>query len=207
MEGSGLNEDWRNLLAVFESALRLLHPVMPFLTEELWHRLGGEEGQSISLTAFPRFDPARYDSEAEREVDVLQALVTAVRGIRADLGLDPKLPIEGRISQPVDFAAVKRLAGVTLTAGEVPKTGARRSTPDFDVSIDVPQGQLEAQRRRLEKELDQLAKNVANLQRQLTSEVFLNKAPANVVEEMRKKLSEYESQLEKIRGQLNHDAS
>jgi len=198
VEASGLNEDWRNLLAAFESALRLLHPVMPFLTEELWHRLGADEGQSISLAAFPQFDPARYDSEAEREVGLLQAVVTAVRGIRADLSIDPKLPLAGHISQPVNLAAVKRLAGVMLTVGEVPKTGAVRSTPDFHLSIDVPSGQLEAQRRRLEKERDQLAKNIASQKRQLADDVFLSKAPTKVVDSIRAKLSEYETQLAKI---------
>jgi valyl-tRNA synthetase len=171
---------------------------MPFLTEELWHRLGAEEGASISLAAFPRFDPARYDSEAEREVGMLQAVITAVRGIRADLSLDPKLPLDGLISRPVDFQAVKRLAGVTLTVGDVPKTGAVRSTPDFDLSIDVPHGQLEAQRKRLEKEREQLVKNIANSQRQLTDDVFLSKAPAKVVDSIRAKLAEYEAQLAKI---------
>src|SRR5580704_7625529 len=198
VEGSGLNEEWRNLLAVFESALRLLHPVMPFLTEELWHRLGADEDASISLAAFPQFDPARYDSEAEREVGLLQAVITAVRGIRADLSLDPKLPLEGHISQPVNLSAVKRLAGVTLTVGDVPKTGAVRSTADFDLSIDVPHGQLEAQRKRLEKERDQLIKNIANSQRQLADDVFLGKAPAKVVDSIRAKLVEYETQLAKI---------
>ncbi len=206
VEGSGLNEDWRNLLAVFESALRLLHPVMPFLTEELWHRLGADEEASISLAAFPRFDPARYDSEAESEVGVLQAVVTAARGIRADLSLDPKLPLEGRISRAVDFRAVHRLAGVTFAVGDVPKTGAVRSTADFDLSIDVPEGQLEAQRKRLEKDREQLVKNIANSQRQLGNDVFLSKAPANILESMRAKLAEYEAQLKKIEGQLG-DAS
>jgi valyl-tRNA synthetase len=204
VEGSGLNEDWRNLLAVFESALRLLHPVMPFLTEELWHRLGAEETASISLAAFPQFDPARYDSAAESEVGVLQAVVTSARGIRADLSLDPKLPLEGRISRAVDFRAVQRLAGVAFVVGDVPKTGAVRSTADFDLSIDVPEGQLEAQRRRLEKEREQLTKNIANSQRQLSNDVFLSKAPANILESMRAKLAEYEGQLQKIEGQLGN---
>jgi valyl-tRNA synthetase len=206
VEGSGLNEDWRNLLAVFESALRLLHPVMPFLTEELWHRLGADDTASISLAAFPRFDPARYDSEAESEVGVLQAVVTAARGIRADLSLDPRLPLEGRISRAVDFRAVQRLAGVTFVVGDVPKTGAVRSTADFDLSINVPEGQLEAQRKRLEKEREQLVKNIANSNRQLSNDVFLSKAPAAILESMRAKLAEYEAQLKKIEGQLG-DAS
>ena len=203
VEGSGLNDDWRNLLAAFESLLRLLHPVMPFLTEELWHRLGADESASISLAAFPQFDPARYDSEAEREIGLLQEVITAARGIRADLGLDPKLPLEGRISRPVDFRAVQRLAGVTLVVGDVPKTGAVRSTPDFDLALDVPQGQLEAQRRRLEKERDQLIKNIANCRRQLSDEVFLSKAPAKVVDSIRAKLLEYEEQLRRTEASLN----
>jgi len=176
---------------------------MPFLTEELWHRLGADEGASISLVGFPQFDPARYDSEAEREIGLLQEVIVAARGIRADLSLDPKLPLEGRISRPVDFRAVHRLAGVALMVGEVPKTGVVRSTPDFDLAIDVPHGQLEAQRKRLEKERDQLIKNIANCRRQLSDEVFLSKAPAHVVESIRAKLAEYEAQLRKIEDSLN----
>ena len=201
-EGSGLNEDWRNLLAVFESALRLLHPVMPFLTEELWHRLGADENASISLAAFPLFDPARSDSEAEREIGFLQDVVTAARGLRADLGLDPKMPLEGLISVPVDFEAARRLSGVTFRVGDVPKSGAVRSTAAFELSIDVPHGQLEAQRKRLEKELDQLVKNIANSKRQLSDDVFLGKAPAKVVDTIRTKLAEYETQMAKIEASL-----
>jgi valyl-tRNA synthetase len=202
VEGSGLNDDWRNLLAAFESALRLLHPVMPFLTEELWHRLGGKEGDSISLTGFPQFDRGRHDAAAESEIGLLQEVVTAARGIRADLSLDPKLPLEGIVSRPVDFEAVRRLSGVTLTQGDVPKTGAVRSTPDFDLSLDVPHGQLEALGKRLTKERDQLLKNITNSQRQLGDSVFLGKAPEKVVESIRTKLQEYETQLAKVESQL-----
>jgi valyl-tRNA synthetase len=131
-------------------------------------------------------------------------VVTSARGIRADLSLDPKLPLEGRISRAVDFRAVQRLAGVAFVVGDVPKTGAVRSTADFDLSIDVPEGQLEAQRRRLEKEREQLTKNIANSQRQLSNDVFLSKAPANILESMRAKLAEYEGQLQKIEGQLGN---
>jgi valyl-tRNA synthetase len=207
-ENSGLNDDWRNLLAAFESALRLLHPVMPFLTEELWHRLGASEDRSISLSAFPQFDPARYDSEAEREMALLQEVVVAARGLVHDLGLDPKQTYNGRISGAIDIAvehaaAIQKLGGVSLTPGETPKSGAVRSTPDFDLSIDVPHGQLEARRKRLEKERDQLEKNIANSRRQLSDDVFLSKAPAKVVDSIRTKLAEYETQLGKVAASLN----
>jgi valyl-tRNA synthetase len=198
-----ISGDWGNILSVFESTLRLLHPVMPFITEELWHRMGGEEGASISSQAYPQFDALRDDPDAEREIGLLQGVVTAARGIRADLSIDPKLPLEGRISRAVDFRAVQRLAGVALVVGEVPKTGAVRSTPEFDLVIDVPHGQMEAQRKRLEKEREQLIRNIANSQRQLSSEVFLSKAPAHILETMRAKLAEYEAQLRKIEDSLN----
>jgi valyl-tRNA synthetase len=197
------DEDWASILPVFDTTLRLLHPVMPFLTEELWHLFGGRDGKSISLEAFPEFNAHFHDAAAEAEIGLLQNVVTAARGIRADLSLDPKLPLEGRISRPVDFEIVRRLAGVTLTIGEVPKSGAVRSTPDFDLSLDVPQGQQEAQQKRLTKERDQLLKNIANLKRQLSDEVFLGKAPEKVVESLRAKLMEYETQLAKIEASLN----
>ena len=197
------DDDWSNILAVFESTLRLLHPVMPFLTEELWHRIGAPDDQSISLQPYPQYDPLRDDPDAEREIGLLQGVITAARGIRADLSLDPKMPLEGRISRPVDFRAVQRIAGVALVVGDVPKTGAVRSTADFDLVIDVPHGQLEAQRKRFEKEREQLIKNIANSQRQLSDEVFLSKAPAKVVDSIRAKLAGYEAQLRKIEDSLN----
>ncbi len=198
VEGSGLNDDWRNILLVFETALRLLHPVMPFLTEELWHRLGGEEGQSISVLAYPQFDPSRADAAAEKEIGLLQDVVRAARNLRADLGLDPKMPLEGRVSVPVNEQVLLRLAGLKVTVGDVPKTGAMRSAPAFDLSIDVPAGQMEAQKKRIAKEREQLEKNIVNSKRQLSDDVFLGKAPAKVVDSIRAKLAEYEAQLAKL---------
>ena len=197
-----ISGNWSWIREAFGETLRLLHPLMPFITEELWHRIGAPEDQSISMQPYPQYDALRENPEAEREIGLLQEVVTAARGIRADLSLDPKLPLEGRISRPMDFRAVQRLAGVTLTVGDVPKTGAVRSTADFDLVIDVPHGQLEAQRRRLEKERDQLIKNIANSRRQLSDEVFLSKAPAKVVDSIRAKLLEYEAQLAKIEASL-----
>src|SRR5882762_2653998 len=96
-ESSGLNAHWRNTLAAFETALRLLHPVMPFLTEELWQRLGAaaQTGRpiqsrpiSISLAPYPQFSHHATDLTAEREVELLQDIIGAARDLRADMKLD-----------------------------------------------------------------------------------------------------------------------
>jgi valyl-tRNA synthetase len=198
-----ISGDWGNILSVFESTLRLLHPVMPFITEELWYRIGAPEHESISTQPYPQYDEARNHPDAEGQIEVLQAVVRAARNLRADLGLDPKQPLQGRISIHVNVETIRRLSGVTFETGSVPKTGAVRSTPGFDLSIDVPTGQIEAQRRRMEKEREQLIKNITNSQRQLSDEVFLGKAPVKVVDTIRAKLLEYEAQLVKIEASLN----
>jgi valyl-tRNA synthetase len=207
VENSGLNDDWRNLLAAFESALRLLHPMMPFVTEELWHRLGSLEGKSISLTAYPSWTEARNNPEVEKEITQLQDVITALRNLRADLGLDPKMPLEGivDIDCSAHSQAIQKLAGVALTKGTPPKSGAVKSMSGFTVAINVPAAQLEVQRKRLEKERDQLIKNIANSDRQLNDEVFLGKAPQKVVDSIRAKKLEYESQLQKIQSSLGTD--
>jgi valyl-tRNA synthetase len=104
----------------------------------------------------------------------------------------------------VDTELIRRLTyGIALTTGDVPKTGAVRSAADFDLSLDVPTGQIEAQRKRVEKEKEQLEKNIANSRRQLSDEVFLSKAPEKIKESIRTKLAEYEAQLAKI---MNYDS-
>ncbi|HKD06321.1 MAG TPA: valine--tRNA ligase [Bryobacteraceae bacterium] len=196
-----ISGNWSHIREVFDATLRLLHPVMPFLTEELWHRMGDRDGDSISLQSYPQFDAKLDDPAAEAEIDLLRDIVRAARNLRADLGLDPKQPLNGAISINVPAETIRRLSGVTFTAGAVPKTGAVRSTSGFDLSIDVPTGQIEAQRKRVAKERDQLEKNITNSKRQLGDEVFLSKAPAKIVDSIRAKLAEYEAQLSKLNEQ------
>ncbi len=197
--------DWARLRSVFEQTLCLLHPLMPFITEELWHRFGEREGQSISLQPYPQYDEKLDDPAAEAEIQLLQDVVGSLRNLRADFGLDPKMPVDGLISGAdvsAHEAVIRKLARVNLTAGETPKTGAVKSMSGFTVSIDIPTAQLEVQRQRLEKERAQLIKNIDNSDRQLNDEVFLGKAPAKVVDSIRAKRAEYAAQLQKINESL-----
>ena len=210
-ENTGLNADWRNTLAAFEAALRLLHPAMPFLTEELWQRLSGgrkDRPVSIALAAYPRYGTRRADHNAEREIGIVQEIVTAARTLRAESKLDPKLQLAGELysrNAALEVAqkhaqAIEELARVKLEFhhAAAPKAMAIRSTSEFDLVLQLPKAQEDAQRKRLEKEREQLLKNVENLKRQLGDEVFLGKAPTHVVEGLRKKLADYEAQLQKI---------
>ena len=191
--------DWSNIAQVFETTLKLLHPIMPFLTEELWHRLAeGREGQSISLQAYPQYDEALDNPAAEAQIGLLQDVVRAGRNLRAELGLDPKAPLDGCISIDIDTEVVRRLSGITFTKGDVLTSGPIRSTSAFDLSVNVSAEQAEIQKKRLEKECEQLEKNIANAKRQLSDDVFLGKAPAKIVDSIRAKLAEYEAQLTKL---------
>jgi valyl-tRNA synthetase len=126
--------------------------------------------------------------------------------------LDPKLQLQGTLHARGDALAVarrhadamRRLSGVSLEfSPDPPPAGATsRSTSQFDLVLHVPKTQMEAQRRRLEKERDQLSKNIASLDKQLADESFLSRAPEHVVASMRAKRAEYESQLAKIKSAL-----
>jgi valyl-tRNA synthetase len=213
---SGLTADWRNLLAAFEASLRLLHPVMPFLTEELWQRLAegaAQRPKSIALARYPLGSQSRLDAPAEREIALLQDIVTAARTLRAEMKLDPKESLDGVLYSKhaaldvahAHEAAIQKLANVRLELRNTtpPHSAAMRSTSEFDLVLNVPRAHLADQRKRLEKEREQLEKNVANIQRQLADEKFLSRAPAHVVDGLKTKLAEYETQIQKVRAALN----
>jgi valyl-tRNA synthetase len=201
---------WEHAARAFETALRLLHPAMPFLTEELWQRLGRPSPKSIALAAYPQFDPALADAEAEREIEVLQEIVTLARTLRTESKLDPKQQLSGTLycrTAPLEIArrnagAIQKLARVTLEfkAEAAPKAKAIRSTPDFDLVLAVPEAQTDPARQ--QKEREQLEKNIANSERQLADEVFLSKAPQKVIDSIRTKLSDYKAQLAKLNGSV-----
>jgi valyl-tRNA synthetase len=206
-ENSGMTNDWANLLSVFAESLRLLHPIMPFQTEELWHRLGRTD--SISLQPYP--GAGVPDEAAEKEMSLIQEIIGSARMLRANFNLDKSRQLEGVLygSNGVAHshkAVVEKLTNLKLDIRpERPGKleGAVRSTPDFDLLIALPTADTKTQRNRLEKEVQQYEKLVADKDRQLSNDKFLQSAPAHVIESLRSKRAEYQAQLEKSRAALD----
>ena len=217
VDGSGLTNGWKNMLAATERSLRLLHPVMPFITEDLWQRLTEhtpDRPRSIALTAYPRPVPGDADPDAESRVAILQDLVTTARNLRAELNLPPKDTLRGTIHSDTEAVrsivdaervALLRLGGVELQAelGQAATGQAMGHTANFDMSLELPEGRKAALREKLQKQLAQLEKAAGGARDRLANESFASKAPEHVVQGLRKKLRDYESQIDRIKGTLS----
>ncbi len=211
-----------NLAGVFEASLRLLHPVMPFITEEIWHAMydGAPPLKSIALAAYPVADEAQIDLAAETGMAVLQDLIVSVRNLRAELKVEPKVkvPIELFVQDPAiramieqNRSAVERLAGVesmTFGAESLANRAGARGTARFDVHVIYERKiDVAAECERLKKELEKIEKELANNQRQLGNEQFLAKAPAKVVEGLRTRAEELQVLREKAMARLKEVVS
>jgi valyl-tRNA synthetase len=209
---------WKNLFAAFDAALRLLHPLMPFLTEELWHQLPQKAGlKSIALDRFPQAQADWKNAKALSEVALIQEVVTALRTIRAELKLDPKKKVQADFSTGdaaaselirANLGAITRFA-VLSELRIVPrqqfdaKTGAVRSTAQFDVRIaysDVVDAT--AEKIRLKKEIEGLRKAIASKERQLGDETFRSRAPETIVKGLEATLAEQRVELQKLLERL-----
>jgi valyl-tRNA synthetase len=202
-EDSGLDEHWETTLTVFEAALRLLHPFMPFITEELWQRLihtselNAAQPRSISLAAYPTSGPAPSQSEQVSQFNILQEVVQAAREMRADNKLDPKtmlnatLHMHGNAFLDQDIEAMATLARLKLQQRQEssPNGAHYRLQIHALLSADA--------RARIIKENSGLIEAIKNSERQLADESFLKKAPEKVVVALRARLANYQQQLEK----------
>jgi len=207
----------RNLMNLFDASLRLLHPVMPFITEEIWQAIydGKPPLKSIALAAYPQADEKQFDLKAETDMAILQDLIVSVRTLRAELKVEQKQRVPIQVfTQEAEIRslfeqnrdAIERLANVesvTFVDNSLSKMAGARSTARFDVHV-VYEKKIDvvAERLRLKKELDQIEKEIGNGQRQLSNEQFLSKAPAKVVEGMRARAKELDVLRTKIRNQL-----
>jgi valyl-tRNA synthetase len=207
-----------NLLGVFNAALRLLHPVMPFITEEIWYAIydGKPPLKSIALSPYPQANEAQLDLAAETEMAILQDLIVSVRNLRAELKVEQKqrVPVQVFVEEPgirrlieQNQGSVERLANVEkveFVANSLAKLSGTRHTARFDVFV-VYERKIDvaAERERLKKELEQIEKESANGQRQLGNEQFLAKAPAKVVEGIRRRAQELEILREKVKSKLD----
>jgi valyl-tRNA synthetase len=207
-----------NLVNLFDASLRLLHPVMPFITEEIWQAIyeGTPPLKSIALAGYPQADDQQFDLTAETEMAILQDLIVNVRNVRAELKVEPKVkvPIEVFAHEPTIHAmieqnrgAVERLASVEkiiFVDNSLAKHAGARSSARFDVHVIYERRiDVAAERERLKKDLEKLEKEFANNQRQLSNEQFLAKAPANVVEGLRRRAQELTGLRGKISSQLD----
>jgi valyl-tRNA synthetase len=206
-----------NLVSLFEAALRLLHPIMPFITEEIWQSIyeGKAPVKSIALAAYPQADESQIDLAAETDMAILQDLIVSVRNLRAELKIEPKLrvPIEiyahGNGTQALieqNHGAVERLATVekvSFAKGSLAKQAGSRSTARFDVHV-VYERKIDrtAECARLRKELEGYEKEIESKDRQLSNEQFLSKAPAKVVEGLRNRRQELEILREKTKSKM-----
>jgi valyl-tRNA synthetase len=207
---------YANLISIFEGALRMLSPFMPFITEELWHAVydGEPPAKSIALSSYPLADEAQINTEAETEMAILQDLIVSVRNIRAELKVEQKakLPVE-IFAEPAirslverNSGALERLANVesiTFVEQSLAKVANARSTARFEVRVVYERKvDVAAERERLTKELAKLTGELARGTAQLGNEAFLSKAPAKVVEGLKKRKAEVEVLVEKANAAL-----
>ncbi|MCG6952086.1 MAG: valine--tRNA ligase [Betaproteobacteria bacterium] len=205
----------RTLVRVLEAALRLAHPVIPFITEELWQKvapLAGRTGDSIMVAPYPQRQSEKIDEAAEREVALAKDLVNAARNLRSEMGIAPaaKVPFEitakpgqsalcalEALARPATLDLVDALSDANAPVAVV---GAHRLM--IRVEVDVA-----AETARLEKEIARLEGEMTKCRAKLGNAAFVERAPAKVVEQERARLAGFESTLRQLNEQLERLAS
>ena len=207
----------RNLVTLFDASLRLLHPVMPFITEQIWQTLYEAKPpvKSIALTSYPQADTGQFDLSAETEMAILQDLIVSVRNLRAELKIEPKVRVSIEVFVPEpevrkmiqdSRGAVDRQANVekiTFTESSLAKLAAARHTSRFDVHVlHERKINVTAECERMKKELEKIEKGIASAQKQLGNPQFVAKAPTQVVENLRKQEQEFAVLREKTLSKM-----
>jgi len=203
----------RTLVRVLETILRLAHPMMPYISEEIWQRvapLAGTyvgEGASIMHQAWPEADESKIDEQATRDIEWLKGVIIAVRNIRAEMNIAPGKPLDVLLTkgQPEDaerldqnrrfLAKLAKLESVTWLANpdEAPLSATQLVG---DMEVLVPMADLidkDAELARLAKEIDKQDKLIGGIEKKLGNDGFIAKAPVAVVEKERAKLAEFQA--------------
>jgi valyl-tRNA synthetase len=202
----------RTLVRVLEAVLRLAHPIIPFITEELWQSvapLAGKTGASIAVAPYPRSQPERIDSAAEADCIELKAMIDAVRNLRGEMSIGPqqRTPLlatgdQTKLERAFPYMqALARLSEARVVA-DLPKTNAPVAVVgDARLMLEI-QVDVVAERERIGKEIARLEGEVGRATAKLGNAGFVDRAPPAVVTQERERLAGFEATLEKLRSQL-----
>ena len=207
----------RTLIHVFEVALALIHPFMPFITEEIWQQLPAKkEVNSLCIRKYPAADEGIKDREAEDRMTVIMDAVTGIRSIRGELNISPSLELKALIKTfdsaedilNANMSYVTKLARAKdIEIGkdiESPKNAATTIKPAMEIFVPL-EGliDIDAELNRLNKEFTRTEKDLMFVKKKLANEDFRSKAPKTVVEENQDKYNNYREKLEAIQGSID----
>ncbi len=207
----------RTLVRVLEAILRLSHPFLPFITEEIWQRiapLAGKQGDTIMTQDYPVADPSRIDNNALGDIEWLKGVIVGIRNIRGEMDISPGKPIPVFLHNGSDedkkrfesnkayISALAKLESMEWLTGEAPLSATQLVG---SMEVLVPMAGLinvEAEVARLTKELDKAAKEIGRLNGKLNNEKFVGNAPDDVVAKEKAKLADAESSYKILNDQV-----
>jgi valyl-tRNA synthetase len=208
----------RTLVRVLEAVLRLAHPLMPYITEEIWQSiktLAGSEGDTIMLQPYPAAEEGKIDTQAEADIEWLQGVITGIRNIRGEMKIPPSKDLDvlftngssedqRRLADNASFLKkLAKLSGVTwLNPGDEVPMAATALVGEMEVLVPMA-GLIDkgAELARLQKELDRLQGEIKRVEGKLSNAKFVANAPDEVVAKEREKIAESQSAFDKLSEQ------
>ena len=201
----------RTLATVLETTLRLAHPIIPFITEELWQKvapLAGVRGSSIMLAAYPQIDETQRHPDSVTRIQLLKELVNGCRTLRGEMNLSPAqrvpLVIEG------DAAVINALAPYIVALGKLSEVSAVTALPEADAPVAlvgdmrmmlVVEIDKDEERARLAKEIARIQNEIKKAETKLANPSFVDKAPTAVVQQEQARLADFTAMLQKLEAQ------